>query len=226
MIGLPVIKPPPRGNDKLGPVLTESRETGPTCPSTCPFRRSGQCYSIKGERYHPGPISGWRARDRARHLNRKGWRTSRARQWAKEALAGRPVRFLVHGDLMDPRGPRGRIDREFLADVLRVARRIRNFRGWGYSHAWKQLPPRTLRHLRQAGITIFASCHSEPERKEATSRGFRAAIVSRTPARGYQGPGTVAGALVCPHQRGRVADCLSCRYCWGPSRGDLVLLAH
>jgi hypothetical protein len=230
---LPVIKSPPRGNAKLGDVLTDSRPTGKTCPDTCPFKQSGKCYSLKGEAYHPGPIPGWDARDAAREARPADWRANRIRCWTKEADKGNPVRFLVHGDLMTRDDQT--LDRNYLSDILRAARHIPNFKGWAYTHAWRYLRPATIRHLAKAGITLWASCHSAEEALNASKKGFPIALVSSHSVKGYKGPRTIpdsgAGrpAVVCPHQLGRSKSCLECGYCWNGNKGrktDLVLLAH
>jgi hypothetical protein len=233
MIPLTVIKAPPRGNAKLGPVLTESRPTGPTCPSTCFFLQSGQCYSIKGERYHPGAIPGWAARDGARRSNRAAWRAARARTWRKEAEAGRAVRFLVHGDLMDPED-KTRIDRGWAVDVLLAARAAGpRFRAWGYTHAWRFVRPSTLRAFRRVGIQLWASCHTKGEARAARRKGFPVAFISKETVKGYEGPAALkAGpggrpAVVCPEQLGSRPDCASCGFCFRQeTKADLILLSH
>lgn len=248
MIDLPVIKPPLRGNDKIGPVLTESRETGPTCPSTCPLKAllpdqadplpedqramRGSCYSFKLGRRRTSVQTGMAERDLARKANRSAWVRSRVKAWRKEG--GRPVRFLVHGDMVDPDRP-DRIDLVWATDVVRAARQVKGFRGWGYTHTWRMADARRVRDLfKRVGITMWASVHNYEEAFMASARGWNVARISETPKANYSGPRAHAAAdltrrpaIVCPEQIGSKADCLSCGFCYQPEpRCDLVLLKH
>lgn len=252
ILALPVlpIKPPLRGNDKIGPVLTESRETGPSCPASCPLKglapgehdplpigertMRGSCYSFKLGRRRTSVQTGMAERDLARSRDRSAWVRSRVKAWTKEN--GRPVRFLVHGDMVDPRRP-NYLDTAWIVDVLRAARQVKGFRGWGYTHTWRYPGAARVRDLfRKVGITLWASVHTVEENSAARAAGWNTATISETPKAGYTGarvyrtvPGPHADrpAIVCPEQLGSKADCLSCGFCYQSApKCDLILLKH
>jgi len=233
---LPVlrIKPPARGNEKLGEVLTESRETGPTCPVTCPLYQNETCYSKKLGVFRGNIMEGMRDRESAHMADRPGWIASRVKAWRKETAAGRPVRFLVHGDLMRHDG--AGLDWDWIQDVIEAAGQVPGFRGWGYTHTWQNGEATTAREaFRRAGITFWASCHSASEAASARAAGWNVALISEERKAGYSGSnartaqsmGTDRPAIVCPEQTGRKADCLSCGFCFQTApKCDLVLLKH
>lgn len=233
---LPVlkIKPPARGNAKLGDVLTESRETGPTCPVSCPLYQNETCYSKKLGVFRSNIMEGMRDREAAHMADRPAWIASRVKAWSKETKAGRPVRFLVHGDLMRHDGTG--LDWDWINDVAAAAQQVDKFRGFGYTHTWVR--PEALRArdlLYSCGITFWASCHSATEAGQARAQGWNVALISEERKAGYSGAnartaeamGTDRPAIVCPEQTGRKADCASCGFCFQKNpKVDLVLLKH
>jgi hypothetical protein len=228
------IKPPARGNEKLGQVLTESRETGPTCPITCPLYQNETCYSKKLGAFRVKIMEGMRDREAAHKANRAGWIASRVKAWTKETAAGRPVRFLVHGDLMEHGG--AGLDWNWIQDVVEAAGAVPGFRGWIYTHCWRVSEASTAREaLRQAGITCWASCHSPSEASSARSAGWNVALISEERKAGYSGKahrtaqemGTDRPAIVCVEQLGKSPSCERCGFCFQRSpKVDLVLLKH
>jgi hypothetical protein len=228
------IKPPTRGNDKLGAVLTESRETGPTCPMTCPLYQNETCYSKKLGVFRSNIMEGMREREAAHMADREAWIASRIKAWRKETAAGRPVRFLVHGDLIEP--GKDTLDWTWISDVLAAAGQVPGFRGWSYTHTWRVDGAALARdQFKAAGITFWASCHSESEASEARAAGWNVALISEERKAGYTGAhartaaamGTDRPAIVCPEQTGRKRDCETCGFCFQAApKCDLVLLKH
>lgn len=229
-----MISAPTKGNTKLGPdVLTESRPTHLTCPRSCPLWAA--CYSYRAKRYHASVQDGMRARHREWRANREEWRAERLKAWRRATEGGHPVRLLVHGDLLKPITlrdsfgfPYKPLDREWLADVIRVARQIPGFHGWLYTHAWRRIYHKHRAALERAGIRVWASVHSEEEGRLAESLGFRTALVlpvREHADRIWKDPTTGAARLICPEQHGEKKSCEECGLCWRSGR-RFALLAH
>lgn len=224
------IQPVTKGNRKLGEgVVTESRITGPTCPSSCPLLKS-TCYSKKTDTYHPGIAKGWTARLRTWRRDRKGWMKQRARDWSKAAAQGKPLRLLVHGDLLVPGKGRRGIDWPWVRDIASTAARA-GIKGWGYTHAWR-LARRARELFAAARITLWASVHNPKEAKEAAALGFRVAYVlppgvtAEMVGKSVPDIGTGRPAVVCPFQVGTKSSCDDCRFCEHAEGPDLVFLHH
>lgn len=231
------------GNVKIGQIPTESRPSIDTCPDSCPFKvrnrksKRSPCYSEKINSYHRSVGQGMRDRNTAWRENRLEWRARRFMEWSRAAGKGLPVRFLVHGDILRFRSRQ--LDREWISDVLIVARAVRKafpgFRGWGYTHAWKKMGSTHRKAFMRAGITFFASVHNIEEYREAKRMGFRCAFISSDRKTGYKGPrtimisypeGRITPAQVCPQQLGSKSTCIECGICYGNTRSDIVLLKH
>lgn len=224
-------------NRKLGKqVASISRPVGPTCPSDCPFL-SGvapdgsevplreRCYAQSIERRYKSVAANW-AKGAPRSLaQRVQWRSELQAEIAKAAnRRTNPIvalRIHVGGDFLVG----DRLDRNYLADLLRVLRAVRNGDGresgigvWFYTHAWWELAP-YLGRLRRLGVQTFASVHPGDDVQAALDLGYRLAIDPGC-ALPDSVPSTVTfhdlPVLVCPEQR-KGADkvtCSTCGYCF------------
>lgn len=207
-----------KGNRKLGDnVATLSRPVGPTCPKSCPFLGHG-CYAERMTRYTS-----------VRNAWREGLDVDPVKLGA-ELLAlpkrFRALRIHVGGDFLEESG---RVDRRYLAGLLRALRRVRDGKrklpAWVYTHAWQDMAEHK-RYLELAGVQVFASVHNEREATLAELLGYRLAwdaaskLHDSTPVRDSRG-------LTCPEQRKGVS-CEDCGYCFRKREGlrNVVFYRH
>lgn len=221
-------------NRKLGPrVASISRPVGPSCPPACPFL-TGQmpdgseipkdelCYAESIQVRYPSVRKSWESNYHRDPEARARWRVEMANRIVKARSKRRPVvavRIHVGGDFLRA----GALDRDYLADLLRVLRDVRERCGdgcayWFYTHAWRELAPHVA-YLRRLDVQCFASVHSASEARDALALGYRLAIDPGkriSPETPSTSTWNGLKVLTCPEQR-KGADavtCTTCGYCF------------
>ena len=200
-------------NKKLGPgMFILDRPMGTTCPSTCPLWDKG-CYAQSMANRMPS--------------TQVGAMKNLEPQFQNVPNPMRPLRLHVGGDFYRY----DRLDRKYLSQLVLLirARGRQNGRTYTYTHCWRDpVLTRILMRLKRFGLTVFASCHSPEEMREASALGYRVAFVSKDAKEGMTAL-RLSGlkGIVCPEQLGTGLTCDRCGYCWnGKSRNSLVLLKH
>lgn len=119
---------------------------------------------------------------------------------ALEAISGQSVRFGEYGNMSS-------VPREILEPLLKATKHHTL-----YEHEWRNPENQWLREY------SMASVHSEQERQEAKSLGWR---TFRT------GNAANTGEILCPHYTNKI-QCIKCNLCSGNKSGakDIVIPSH
>lgn len=182
-------------NRKVGPVsVTMASQV--TCPTSCPFLRSG-CYAE----------SGLQGIHTARLNKARGTALDAARQEAEaiRGLTGRlPLRLHVVGDCTTAQAA---------SLVSRASAEHREKHGqpvWTYTHAWATVPRSAWRN-----VSVLASVETTEHADRAERLGYASAMtVPSLPADGKAWRANGRTFIPCPEQTGRAKECTSCRLCW------------
>ena len=114
---------------------------------------------------------------------------------AAQLFAGKMVRLGTYGDPAAAPFP-----------LWKTA--LLNAKGWtGYTHQWRNIPARWSE-------LVMASADSVDDMNEAHELGYRTFRVTAEPFENVKGRETVCPAS---EEKGKVADCFSCRACMGTS---------
>jgi len=192
---------PRSDNSKTGPIANTYVPIANTCPRTCPFLDRG-CYA------QSGPMALHNARLEARARGASALEVAQAEAVGVDALpADRPLRLHVVGDARTDAAAR------VLSDA--TARYI--IRGgqpvFTYTHAW-----RTVARESWGPVSVLASCENVPAAKQASERGYAAAVVVKAhpvDGRAYEQDGMKV--IPCPEQT-RGISCSSCRLCFDANK--------
>lgn len=177
-----------------------------TCPDTCGLKDNG-CYSQSGShRRIMGPLdeaaAGFRPEDVTGH-EASAIRTSYGGKQVPQdgARGGRDLRLHVGGDVPNETGAR------WLADAARDWLRRGGGTVWTYTHRWREVPAEAW-----GLISVWASCESTTEVKQAHQASYRAAlvVVEHPSERLYVKDGVKV--LPCPFET-RKKTCVECRLC-------------
>ncbi len=177
-----------------------------SCPTSCPFYVSPEqraagvkdpCYAGHG---HQGMVTR-RLEAGAAILNADALMIAIDEAAAIDTLTGRNLlRLHIVGDSASDR----------CADIVSAAAQRYSARHgqpvWTYTHGWRETARSSWRD-----VSVLASCETDTDVTEATSRGYAVALV-RSHA---ELPRTVSGlrTIPCPQQTGAKLDCASCKMC-------------
>ncbi len=177
-----------------------------SCPVSCPFYVSPEqraagvkdpCYAGHG---HQGMVTR-RLEAGAAILNADALMIAIDEAAAVDDLTGRNLlRLHIVGDCATDR----------CADIVSAAAQRYSARHgqlvWTYTHGWRETARASWRD-----VSVLASCETDADVAEATSRGYAVALV-----RAHADlPRTVGGlrTIPCPQQTGAKLDCASCKMC-------------
>lgn len=197
-------------NKKLGPrTLVLDRPVGLTCPSSCPLLGT-ICYAERMQVRYPSTRIG-----AIRNL----------RLGATCTDPGRPLRLHVGGDFFID----GKLDRKYLSDIAHLVRSRKGGKTYTYTHCFRDpVLTRVVMRLKRFGLTVFASCHSPQDIREAVASGYRIALIANSAQEGLDAL-RLSGlkGIVCPEQLGTGLQCDRCGYCYlQKSQKHLILLKH
>jgi hypothetical protein len=194
-------------NVKIGPVYATYRAVGTdyTCPPDCVMAAAttALCYA---DAHHVGAHQ---RRARAMVLDVADYIISRPARKDGKTLG---IRHLVSGDLKE----RGKPSWAYIDGMARGHAARPDMYGWGYTHAWRELPIARV----NAGetYTINASCETDGDIRQALDAGWSPVTIVKPDAPAGIDPERVTDAyaiLTCPQQTGR-ATCDTCRLCAYP----------
>lgn len=147
-------------NRKLGPgVATTYRPVGPSCPPDCPM--SDECYAKRG------------------HVTIHATRSEGRSDPLRKAAGATLLRHVVSGDWFKTAvDGRKLVDRQLLAEAVKVHTEAPWLTGWGYTHGAERLQragygPGTW----PENFRILASCDSPEEKAKLNKAGWQTARV-------------------------------------------------
>lgn len=182
-----------------------------TCPATCAHLASGACYAMHG-----------RVAIHQRRAERAESDAGALLAWLATLPEDTLVRHHVSGDVCTDGTPDHNYIRA-LRDGHEAA--ASGVRGYGYTHAWKDLDPLDLNGAR---VTFNASADTMEDADRAADAGWPVTVVvgEEHPRLSF----TPAGrrVVVCPNQTRGVtcAECLLCARPAGPGRPVVAFRVH
>ena len=178
-----------------------------TCSDSCPFKKGG-CYAQSGNcGVHTKRIS----------KNAEGMSSddliSLEANVVSEMRGLFPLRLHVSGDVKTD---------EQAQKLAKAAERYTAKDGqpvWTYTHSWKEVSAESW-----GSISVFASCESIEQVKEAKSKGYKTSFVceERDFSKNIDG----VEMINCPNQKNKAVQCSQCKLCFGKTEKTVVFFPH
>jgi hypothetical protein len=195
-------------NGKLGNAATTYAAQA-SCPTSCPFMNGGGCYAEDGN-VGFATIRLNKAAAAAFSGPLEVAEAEAAKIDTLNAAAGRPLRLHTVGDCSTDEA----------ALLVSAASERYTARGggpvWTYTHAW-----RDVRRESWGKVSVFASCETAEDVRQAKARGYQTSIVvekftnnKRHVLDARAGDAAGVDVLPCPQQTAAGVTCSSCKRCF------------
>lgn len=196
-------------NGKLGRRVAATYVARQSCPVGCVLW--SVCYGARG---YCGMIERRLAREAAA-VNASPLDLARLEAEGLRWLGGASgVRLHVLGDAIGPECV------ELVAGAAAGWAAVHGAPVWSYTRGWREVDAGLWN--RSPWVRVRASCANLGELLEATARGWRVALTGRN----IEPKIAAAGGFRCPHETGKVPDCISCGLCWTSPRPVGFELRH
>ena len=194
-------------NRKLGEnVRATYRKVGSTCPSDCRHLKNRSCYAMYGYVDISARKSDYSKSD-----------GQMLKDYILDLPSGKLIRHHVSGDFMKPGGV---VDDDYIDDMLEAHKERPDIKGWGYTHAWKDISPIKINSVR--GLTINASCDSMEDAFEVSNEWPSVVTVGEDfKSKEVSLNGDTKRVVVCPNQTSGLS-CSDCRLCMKKDRKSIV----